>query len=162
MYIFFPKNLLDRQRQRYKWPQLTPCDHFKISFFLWENIIFRLQMAYLVLHLMNKTFLVDFEVQNLACLEIIKKYFYQFCHSAFSFFDLRSKSSTSINLICIENTEIDCPRRVKTDFIFHMAAVSEKRPLLTPKLRARVPTENRFLNFKHQPSLLLNQIRKLR
>ena len=116
MYIFIPENLLDCQRQRYKWSKMTPGDHFKIKlFFLWENIIFRFNKASLMLHLMNKTFLVGrlWSPESRLSGNYQKIFLSVLSFCFFLFFDLRSKSSTSINLICIENTEIDCPRRVK-------------------------------------------------
>ena len=84
-------------------------------FFLWENIIFRFKKAYLMLHLMNKTFLVGrlWSPESRLSGNYQKIFLSVLSFCFFSFFDLRSKSSTSINLICIENTEIDCPRRVK-------------------------------------------------
>ena len=68
-----------------------------------------------MLHLMNKTFLVGrlWSPESRLSGNYQKIFLSVLSFCFFSFFDLRAKSSTSINLICIENTEIDCPRRVK-------------------------------------------------
>ena len=96
-----------------KWSQVTISK--STYFFLWENIIFRFKKASLMLHLMNKTFLVGrlWSPESRLSGNYQKIFLSVLSFCFFSFFDLRAKSSTSINLICIENTEIDCPRRVK-------------------------------------------------